>query len=312
MSAPSHSVFDAWSSFWAAGHIGSCVRGREEDETLARDWLAYFSTAPDGVRVLDLATGNGAVPRWAVQAARARGVRFEVTGVDAATVGVAKDPTAAALLREVTLISAVAIEALPFPNACFDRLTSQFGFEYADEQRATLEAVRVLTTGGRGRFVMHAREGGVEFDVRDRVARLAFALSEGEILDLLGRALTSATATPRPAEIAAAMERASFLWRAPPPDDAALFYAQGFHDLWRQRARYEPTELSRAAADGLRRAEGVLLRQQALLNAARSRKEADALAGRFRDAGVDVESPTPVLNDQGVQIGWRLDFSKPA
>ena len=53
------------------------------------------------------------------------------------------------------------LSKLPFPDALFDGVTSQFGIEYADLAAATREAIRVLVPGGRGHFVLHHAGGAI-------------------------------------------------------------------------------------------------------------------------------------------------------
>src|SRR5690606_38242574 len=55
----------AWSSYWAAGALHSCIGSLVEDQDggIGRFWRACFAGLGDGDRVLDLGTGNGALPK---------------------------------------------------------------------------------------------------------------------------------------------------------------------------------------------------------------------------------------------------------
>jgi SAM-dependent methyltransferase len=95
-------------------------------------------------RVLDLATGTGEV---AVRAA-ARGAR--VTGIDIAEPMLAK---ARARLREAgaeATFDLGDVEYLPYEDACFDVLVSNFGLVFApDHANVAAELARVSCPGGR-------------------------------------------------------------------------------------------------------------------------------------------------------------------
>jgi SAM-dependent methyltransferase len=105
--------------------------------------LVKFARIHSGQRLLDVACGTGVV---AVTAAR-KGAR--VTGLDLT-------PELIARARENSAIAGVEIdwhegdvENLPFPDAAFDVVTSQFGHMFAPRpQVAIAEMLRVLKPGG--------------------------------------------------------------------------------------------------------------------------------------------------------------------
>ncbi|GAB2661491.1 class I SAM-dependent methyltransferase [Arenimonas aestuarii] len=145
----------AWSAYWATGDLHSCVGSFDGNYSgaIGDFWRGVFNDLPEGpLRALDLATGNGALPRllwdW-------RGDRpgLEIDAVDLARLSPTWfDPDRHAGLR---FHADVAMEKLPFEDACFDLVASQYGFEYADRDAALAEALRVLKPGGRLALVMH-------------------------------------------------------------------------------------------------------------------------------------------------------------
>lgn len=162
----------AWDSFWrydrlssfqsapGAGNYGPAVAG---------GWRDFFASLPEGSRILDLATGNGAIAVIAVEAGRT----FRVAGADLADV----KPTAFVSqnhreLEQIAFFPNTPLEALPFADGEFDAVVSQFGIEYSDLSRSLPEAVRALSSEGRLRFVLHAAEGTV---ARNATASLADA-----------------------------------------------------------------------------------------------------------------------------------------
>ncbi|MDZ7825867.1 MAG: hypothetical protein U5R48_07585 [Gammaproteobacteria bacterium] len=62
--AESPSSIDPWTLYWQADHLQSCVpaEGGRPAAAVDRLWEDFARTLPADGRVLDLATGNGAVP----------------------------------------------------------------------------------------------------------------------------------------------------------------------------------------------------------------------------------------------------------
>ena len=113
---------------------------------LFRQWGPVMADAADlqpGERVLDVACGTGALTCAAVERVGAHG---SVVGLDA-------NPDMLAVARAkrtpIEWLDGRA-EALPFENAEFDAVVSQFGLMFFDDpKRALMEMMRVLRSGGR-------------------------------------------------------------------------------------------------------------------------------------------------------------------
>lgn len=180
----------AWDSFWRYDRLSSFLSGPGAPNyapPIADGWRAFFKSLTDGARVLDLATGNGAIAVMAVEA----GKDFSVTGADLAAV----EPTAFvtrnhAELKQIRFLPNTPAEALPLADASIDAVVSQYGAEYSDLARSIPEAVRVLAPGGRLRFAIHAAEGAVACDTASAIADADFLIG----LDIVGLAERSDTA----------------------------------------------------------------------------------------------------------------------
>lgn len=311
-------AIDCWTAFWRMGSRASCFERSEIELTLARAWGEFVDQLPAVARLLDLATGNGTVARCCAARARLRKLTLHIDAVDAAAI----DPGASVAdpegyFRQVRFHGGVPLEALPFADASFDGIVSQFGFEYANEERAAGEAARVLAPGGRLRLVMHARDGAVSRDIGRRLERLRLALAADGPITLvltLTRALHAgdrATVADQSPELAAAAELTHRLAFRPPPDDAALFYSREFLRLWARRERYRPADMLRAAEDGWNNASGVLIRQEQMLRVARSRRGAEQIGERFASLGL-LPDPVAEVRDpaRGMRIAWMLDAAR--
>jgi demethylmenaquinone methyltransferase / 2-methoxy-6-polyprenyl-1,4-benzoquinol methylase len=140
-------------------------------------WRRFLvSRIPSRSRVLDVATGTGAVALELVQN------RCKVVGVDQSPEMLA---VARGRLPEVEFVQARA-EALPFEDSSFDALTVTYLLRYVDDPGATMSKLaRVVRPGG----VVASLEFGIP---PQTVARRAWEVYTGVGLPLLGRLLAPA------------------------------------------------------------------------------------------------------------------------
>ncbi len=167
----------AWNMFWeqnARGGASGCLpEGWRSIEDAQRGiWHEFSQGIPQGGAVLDLATGDGRVLAW-IGAERSDLV---LNGVDLA-------PTLPPPPFHVTLQGGVAMEDLPFPDHSQDAVTSQFGFEYGDTDRAAAEIARVLKPAGRVGLMMHRGDGPIVAHNRKRREQLEWALEDKAIVN---------------------------------------------------------------------------------------------------------------------------------
>jgi ubiquinone/menaquinone biosynthesis C-methylase UbiE len=145
----------AWDQYWRDGRLASCggEGGANYQPAIAEGWRRFFNTLPDGARVLDVCTGNGAVARLAAEAASARNHHVIIDAVDSAAIHPVKLGSHADMIRFSPRICA---EELPFPDACFDVIVGQYAIEYTDVERTLAELKRVSRQTADIRFVTHA------------------------------------------------------------------------------------------------------------------------------------------------------------
>lgn len=137
---------DAWSAFWRdpASEL-QCIRRAPDITTALRaHWSAFAASLVPGARVLDLGCGAGAAA--GAMAAAKRDLR--VTGIDFAIVPAAADP-------RIDLICDTAMESMPFADASFDAVVSQFGYEYSRTHKTANQLARILAPAARFSFVVH-------------------------------------------------------------------------------------------------------------------------------------------------------------
>jgi SAM-dependent methyltransferase len=315
----------AWDRFWSYDRLASFGTGKGAGNyggEIAAGWRAFFASLPAGARVLDIATGNGAIALLAVEA----GKQLQVTGADLAAVRpaafVSKGKSA---LKKVRFLAGTPAEKLPLDDASVEAVTSQYGIEYSDLEKSIPEAVRVLGPGGRLRFACHAAEGALATDTKGAIAEAHFLLDE---LDLTGRAARCLDAVlgverghqvGQLAEIAAQSRYAEFrdglkavAERAPAATDQAMLVSvhQTLSSLFAQR-QGQNLEALFMQLDALREEiEAHRTRERALLAAALSAKQMRALAKTLAGLGL-ADVTLDGQHDGGALIGHVIDGLKP-
>ncbi len=270
----------AWSLYWQTAEAG-CLPGAPAalTDALASVWRGFAMSLPGGARLIDLATGNGAVPR-AIAAARAD---IAITGVDTADLGTQ--------MRPGTSQSGVDCAALPFAAQSFGAVTSQFGIEYCDVA-ALDEAARILVPGGHAMFVIHCADSVQIRQGQNRLAALT-ALREAGLFGLARRVAAglgedSATASAV-ANVRAKHSTQSITSELPQALGMALRSA------------------SRLAAVAAIEANAIaeMARLRAMASAARTAEQIDAMRARLGDCGLPVVVAPVTVPGVG-QIAWTL------
>jgi ubiquinone/menaquinone biosynthesis C-methylase UbiE len=151
-----------WSVFWQSDQLQSCLpdNAAAGKQSLQGTWRSFFEALPAGAAVLDLGTGNGGLATQAVAVSKARTVPFSIHGVDLADIEPVRFVSSAEdLLTEVEFHPRTSMEKLPFADATFDAVASQYAIEYTNTDKSSAEALRVLKAGGFFRFLVHADDG---------------------------------------------------------------------------------------------------------------------------------------------------------
>lgn len=179
---------DEWSSYWAGNRVSACMQSTDGNynQVIGQHWLAHFSALPDNSRVLDLATGNGAVLHFAISTAQSQNKLFQLFGVDLASINPWPhiDPMIATHTGP-SFLPNVSIERLPFANQMFDSVVSQYGAEYADPQATITEAVRVLRPIGTLSWICHSDNSIVFKNSCQEIEDARYMLEEVAVIDHL-------------------------------------------------------------------------------------------------------------------------------
>lgn len=182
----------AWTQFWQGRAEGSEHRYRDPalGAVISAHWQRYFSDRfSDGgaINLIDLACGEGEVLRFAErEAMSSKALKLSAFCADIAPGAVA---LAAQSLKTTPVAPTVADGGrLPFADAVFDCVVSQYGLEYAGLD-AFNEAGRVVGPAGSFHALVHCKGGLVEQSC-SAVAELLGAVLGSRLFDALSRYAT--------------------------------------------------------------------------------------------------------------------------
>ena len=293
-----------WADFWEAGGAGpesGCLPKALSliDAAQRKLWGEAVRSLPRRARVLDLATGDGAV------LGKIRDAR-----PDLVLVGVDSSPKLPPSPKGIALHAGVAIEDLPFADDSFDLVTSQFGFEYGETQRAAVEVARVAKPGASFAFIIHHADGPIVAHNRARRGAIHWAVAESGALGR-ARALVGARAglpIPTPASFHRAVAEAGA--RFPEQPVAAEFMTAVLQTLELGR-NYPPVQSLDALQTLESRGRNEIGRIDALLAAACGSEKIEILAQQLRDAGLEPRPEQLVHEKQGKRpFAWHLSGHK--
>lgn len=276
---------EAWAAYWRGAPGSGCLSGAPADVTrrLQEGWRAFAKKLARDARLLDLATGTGAV----LELIRHERPDLYLLGVDYASPSTNRG--------RVEVIGGVDCASLPFEDATFDAVSSQFGVEYCTAD-AIDEAVRVLRPGGLLRFVAHHAGSPV---VRHNAARAAAlsALRDAGLFVLGRRIAAGLPADSKLQSSVASAQRQHGSQRVAAELPAAVRQALGSP---------QPTQ---HIADLERRAAAEIGRLRAMQAAALDEATAGSLVDKLE--GVGVTATTHIIAEQGqTPIAWVISGSR--
>jgi ubiquinone/menaquinone biosynthesis C-methylase UbiE len=321
-----------WTQYWSTDRVAACFEGPQSnyEGTISDQWAEFFSAQPSPCNILDIGTGNGAVPVIARRIAMQQDKHFTITGVDAAAI----DPhrfvqQEAEALAQITFMGGVSATSLPFEDAQFDAITSQFALEYMDSQATLDELARVAAAGAMLRCVVHVDNGIAAEAARQDLENCEYLLRESRLFDKAKRTMAFIVGLERSgAQLSAADDasarklingfqtalgrlkrRRQKLGQNPMLDNVLEVVVR----CYQERASFSAEQLQ----DHMNTLQGEVAahaaRLQELVAAACSAEEIQVLAEQVCAAGFEAPRPSAVLRPGGGgQLGWALQCYKPA
>lgn len=305
----------AWSGYWRAGHAESCPGEEASLAPLAVVWSGFFSTIRDGARLLDIATGGGWVVRLALAAAEAHKKSFTIDGIDMADLSRVRS-TLTPGRSVVRLASGVDAGALPFPEASFDGVCSQFGVEYANVSLACREAVRVMRPGARGLFVIHHRDSAITSAAIARLAayRAVFANDDAydagrKVFELYARRASQVQILDAEGKLRRAVRDLEARLRTDAAYGTAREIVAFLNDISKSPQIFQPADALKRIAVAEREVSGWALRQQAQIDSARDGAGIEQVSRWLSEAGAWPQ-PHAVIAQDGKVLAWQCTFEK--
>lgn len=145
-----------WTRHWRSGATHSCAGSYADTYggAIADFWREVHAGTAPGARALDIASGNGALPRLLLQVRP--DLVWHITAVDLAQAPPAwMQALPSTQAERLAFQSGVAAETLPFQDGQFDLILSQYGLEYSDLTLSVPDLLRVRAPGGRVACVLH-------------------------------------------------------------------------------------------------------------------------------------------------------------
>lgn len=317
----------AWSRYWQTGPL-HCLPGSftgNYDGGIGAFWADCFAALEAGHRVLDICTGNGALPAMLAELRPEAGI--EVDAVDLAELSprwTSGLPDAAR--RRIRFHGGINAESLPFPDASFDLAVSQYGIEYTQHEASVGELARVLRPGGRCAFVLHHSASHLHAVAADEVSAARILLDDGGLLEHAARllpylALAAAGQVDRlRADPAAGQARAAFneTARAIGRSAASLRHPQLLLDAQQWvvemsnavvQRRAEAGEAAARLAEYRRDIELAGLRSQELCSHALDEAGFERFSALLGAAGMSDIAGGP-LHHRDYLVGWQLRARK--
>lgn len=310
-----------WETYYRGGALATCPTGPDANYSLElRDaWVEFFASLPDGARVVDVGTGNGAVALIARDAATAAGRRFDIHGTDLALIDPPRQVRGGSTMFDgIVFYPGVATEQLPFEARSLDAVSGQFAIEYSRPGDSLREIFRVLKPGGRARFSIHHVDSAVVQNARQSLSQAHLVLDGTRIHRRL-RAFIAADrrATGQPKAVAAWKELNEAVASLQQAATAAvnphllLVTIDAVRKLLAARSGLTAAQLDREIDGVERELRASVRRLQDLVGAARSEDEILEFARNAASSGFDVDTPRPQFQMGSILVAWLVDLRRP-
>ncbi len=175
-----------WSVYWESPQLHSCAAGinpkdQQQVEAFWRDFAVHLES---GSKIIDMATGNGAVPH----ALLSGNSDLDITAIDIAEIQPEKLFAQYPTLAKVEFHSNVDItnvDAELISEGTAEYITSQFGVEYAELAGVINSAHRLLISGGKIRWLMHNKRSELLKSSAPIIAELTILLQPSGLIETL-------------------------------------------------------------------------------------------------------------------------------
>jgi SAM-dependent methyltransferase len=315
-----------WTRYWSSGALHSCSTSFDGnyDGAVERFWQAQFARLHDGDRVLDVGTGNGALPLLLQAHCSQRGLAVDCDAVDLAAIDPPRVvPAQAAALARIRFHPSTSVEALPFPDAAFALATAQYALEYTDPARSLPELARVMHAGARLALLAHHAGSALIGVAAEELRHLDLLLGEQGMLRCALRLLPylALAATPegvqrlradRGAEAARAAfnhagQQATAARDSARVPDLLQSVPEQIALTLRELPRLGEAACARRLEQLAQELGDAAARLQELCRFALDAQGAEAWCAAMRTAGLEPERCEPLHHDDGALMAWAIE-----
>ena len=301
-----------WSQYWRQGHLTSFGEDIKDNYigTLKDVWQDVFDTLQATDKVIDIATGNGALVKLIYDGRNESEFPF-VDAIDLADIQITDELKQQS--NKTEFYSRVNCEKLPFENESTNLIISQFGIEYSNLERSIAEVARVLTTNGTAQFVCHHKESIIvkpnlnilrkSLDLKSKNGGVAIIKKLLNEIQKHGKG--SATAERQRNKLNKYMEMHI-------KSDEGSFMATNFHLMVRavMANLAIPTNYEHIIQSFEKELVGSIERLSDLGNAALERTFEQKLVKYCEKHTLNLKEFVPVVNDKNEVLAWKINLKK--
>lgn len=306
----------SWDTYWhGAGDAAAYSDGGTSHPLVLSFWRDFFAAVReryDAPRIVDIASGNGAVARCARSAFDGPLGDFTCVDISASAIE--------ALQQRYPEIKGIVADArsVPLESGEFDVATSQFGIEYAGLD-AIDEMVRLVAPGGRLALLLHHKTGGIYRQCEASLEAVR-TMQEARFIPLamtmFGAGFAALRGGDRAAYDAATKEFIPALRRMETimgqhgqhvADGTIVKLYRDVRDIHGRMTHYEPTDVLGWLGNLQAEVEAYAGRMESMCRAAIESTEFDSLCERVRGRGFELSQTGPLtLPDRDIPLAWKL------
>lgn len=315
-----------WDQYWRSARLAACdgAEGFNYRESIQFAWRRFLAPQGDSRELVDIATGNGAVPLLARDIASEHDWRWRIVGVDSASI----DPPvflkdAGINTSGLEFLGNTRAEHLPFADDSFDIVTSQYGLEYTDIPLAVAEIARIQKPGGVFQFVLHAAEGGIVQSAGAEIGDCDFLLNETKLFGAaneLFRAVREVETRGKPptqsqhercmkskAEFEEALKQAGARAANIRKPDVFRYVINTIMETHKHRANYDLDSMLGKIGAVQDSVQAHRERLRANVDSALNEEQLGILSVRLQSAGMTVDHSEPLMDETNESmIGWLM------